>query len=346
MKAQSIVLASLAVLLAALPATAAVPEIFTYAGTLKQGSAPANGTFAVVATLFDDETAGASVFSQTEAALVVVDGELILDLGADPTNPLTDDLLAGGPLFLSVTVNGEELSPRVPLTSVPFARIASRAQDADTVGGLGPDDFEALIPSPGSGLVLDGNTNVLSLAPNGVGSAQIADGTVGSVDLAADAVTSAKIAVDAVGASEVAADAVGSAEIAPGAVGTSEIADGAISSPKLALSAVTTASLADGAVTAQKLATASVGQTQIATSGVGNLELAGIETNVFLQPRGCGGGLNTQTACSTLMCGIFSGTNLPRFLDCSGNCVLTSADSCSGTADGFTFVGKLLATNN
>src|SRR6185369_15665197 len=96
-------------ILSSLPAFAGIPDAVTYAGTLNQGSAPANGTFSVVLGLFDAETDGNRLFAQSEPSLAVSQGELVVDLGADPTNPLSDEILKGGALFLDITVNGEEL---------------------------------------------------------------------------------------------------------------------------------------------------------------------------------------------------------------------------------------------
>src|ERR1043166_2858889 len=121
MKTQNAIIPFFA-LISAIPAFAGVPDAVTYAGTLNQGSTPANGTFTVVFGLFDSATDGNRVYQQTEASLPVSQGQLVVDLGADPTNPLSDDVLKGGPLFLDIVVNGEEPTPRVPFTSVPFAR--------------------------------------------------------------------------------------------------------------------------------------------------------------------------------------------------------------------------------
>src|ERR1041385_8775546 len=95
-------------LFAAIPAFAGVPEVVTYAGTLKQGAQPADGTFSVVFDFFDAQSGGARVSQQAEPSLAVSAGELVVDLGDDASNPLSDDVLKGGQLFLDITINGEE----------------------------------------------------------------------------------------------------------------------------------------------------------------------------------------------------------------------------------------------
>ena len=70
MKTQNAIIPFFA-LISAIPAFAGIPDAVTYAGTLNQGSAPANGTFTVVFDLFDAPENGTRVFGQTEASLAV-----------------------------------------------------------------------------------------------------------------------------------------------------------------------------------------------------------------------------------------------------------------------------------
>lgn len=81
--------------------------------------------------LFDAITAGASLWSESHADVPVVDGVYSVDLGSSV--PVTPDLLAGGAVFLEITVDGETLAPRQQLLSVPFALVAEEARTvADT----------------------------------------------------------------------------------------------------------------------------------------------------------------------------------------------------------------------
>lgn len=349
-------------LLLALP-SAAVPDVLTFVGTLKQGSAPANGTFTVVATLFDDATAGSVVFSQTETSLVVVDGELILDLGDDPGNVLGDDALVGGTLFLAITVDGEELSPRVPLTSVPYARRAAVAEEAVSVGGLDANDIANLYTS-GAGLtkvgtefsLANGGVSTQHLAPGAVTSSTLAAGAVTSTALAAGAVTGASILDGSVGGADLANGAVTSAKIATAAVTIAAIADGAVVTSKIADFTIVAADLAPNAVTAAKVQVGAIGASQIATGAVGTTELANNAVTadkvrrlpVLREPAGCGGHLvlgPTVPACITLSCDIHRNTYLtnnediaPSYSSCDGaTCSFTNPQRCavSNTPVGF-----------
>lgn len=111
---------------------AAIPDTFLYVGDLEDDGAPANGSFSVTFQIFDDPVAGTAVFAETVAALVVVDGALVHELGAAPSNVLDDAELAAGDLYLSVIVNGVTLEPRVPIRAVPYAALAEKAEFAET----------------------------------------------------------------------------------------------------------------------------------------------------------------------------------------------------------------------
>lgn len=155
-------LISLSALLASTGA-AAVPDTFMYVGALDQDGVPATGTFSVTFQMFNDASAGDVVFAETVVSLDVVDGALIHELGASPSNPLEDAEL-DGELFISVIVNGTALEPRVPLRSVPFSAVSENAQ---ALGGLPSADYlrrSELVA--GDGIDVDGGT--ISVANDGI----------------------------------------------------------------------------------------------------------------------------------------------------------------------------------
>lgn len=84
-------------------------------GTPKQGMVTVRFDF------FDAATAGASLWSETQT-LVLSDGLYSTFLGE--VTPLSATLFEGGPRFLQVTVDGETLSPRQGVGSVPWALLA------------------------------------------------------------------------------------------------------------------------------------------------------------------------------------------------------------------------------
>jgi hypothetical protein len=105
-----------AIVLAALPAQAAVGTAFTYQGQLKQGLSPVNGTADLAFTLWDAASGGTQVgFTVTAAGVQVTEGlfTVTLDFG--------EDCFTGDARWLEVTVNGTPLSQRQELTPAPYA---------------------------------------------------------------------------------------------------------------------------------------------------------------------------------------------------------------------------------
>ena len=85
--------------------------------------------------LMDDPDDG---YAQWEDTLTVsfVNGYYSVFLGADEeNNPLDDAVFSQYPLFLELKVDGEALSPRQPVTSVPYAQMAGVAEVAESVDG-------------------------------------------------------------------------------------------------------------------------------------------------------------------------------------------------------------------
>lgn len=271
---------TLVTILAAAPSLA-VPDVLTYAGSLRRGNVDADGTFAVVVSLFDAADGGAPLFTQSEPSLAVSAGELIVDLGSDPTNPLSEDVLAGGELFLSITVDGEELTPRVALSSVPFALQARFAEDSDSVGGLTAEDIASLYAA-GDGLTKSGTT--FSLATNAVTSVHIVDGSITGVDIASGAIVSSHIGNGAVNGAHVesgslngthiASGSLNGTHIAGGSLNATHLASGSITNGLLASNAVISSNVAADAITNAALANDSVGSNEIQTSSVGTSEIS------------------------------------------------------------------------
>lgn len=97
---------------------------------------------------------GAPVYAET-LTVDVVDGYVSAVLGASPTmGDLTAVTLgAHAVLYLGVTVAGDsEMSPRLALTSAPYARVAESARSAESV--VGPVDATSI--QVGGSLVVDG----------------------------------------------------------------------------------------------------------------------------------------------------------------------------------------------
>ena len=125
---------TLAVILATVPAAAAgVSRVLTVQGRLDtSGGAPASGTFKMIFSLYESDTALLPVWTQTKPGTVVADGIFDVALG-----PVPDAVLdAASTLWLETTVETETL-PRQQLSSVAYALLAERASVAGTALDVG-----------------------------------------------------------------------------------------------------------------------------------------------------------------------------------------------------------------
>ena len=112
--------------LAMFQAAAAVPETMSYQGVLRDaaGDPVPDGDYSITFTVYDAPMDGTALWTETQA-VSVEDGVLSAVLGSVTPIALAFD----APYWLGVSVDGDpELSPRVELTSAPYAR---RAQFAD-----------------------------------------------------------------------------------------------------------------------------------------------------------------------------------------------------------------------
>jgi Chaperone of endosialidase len=171
----------------------AQPSNFTYQGSLKDGSAPANGTYDFQIFIYDALTGGTQQ-GQTDATVQVVNG--IFTIEFTNASPI---FFSGAPRFLEIRVKPTSgttfttLNPRSAVTSVPwankadYARIAFSADVATNAGQLGgvaagqyvvttdPRMTDARTPTAGSANYIQNATAVQSGNFNvaGSGSANI-----------------------------------------------------------------------------------------------------------------------------------------------------------------------------
>ena len=135
-----------------LTATADVPRVLHYQGTLlnSDGQAihcPDDGScetnFVMTFRLYSSVAGGDILYEQTEPSVPIVDGIFTVVLGK--TNPVPLDVVALDTLYLGVSVNNEgEMEPRLRISSSAYAfRAASakKANDAETLGGQPPESF-------------------------------------------------------------------------------------------------------------------------------------------------------------------------------------------------------------
>jgi type VI secretion system secreted protein VgrG len=114
------------------PLYAEVPIEFNYQGRIVDGTNLVNGTSTVLINLFDAETGGGQVYSETQS-VGVVDGLYSLSVGASNSVPGSlSSALAVDPLYLELSFDGATLSPRTRIVSVPYAALSRHAESLDT----------------------------------------------------------------------------------------------------------------------------------------------------------------------------------------------------------------------
>src|SRR5277367_6373840 len=121
-------------------APTSVPPLIPYSGVADAvAGQPAPTTASVTFLVYDDETGGEPLFSETQSVAVEAAGRFKAQIGATLTNGIPIDLFASGEArWLAVEIAGEAAQPRILLASVPYAL---KAADAATLGGLPASAF-------------------------------------------------------------------------------------------------------------------------------------------------------------------------------------------------------------
>jgi len=253
MKAQSLLMyLTAAMLLWVSSAAAAVPRLINYQGYLTDsGGVPVDGQHDLTFVIYADSAQGAqSLWTEVHSNVDVSAGLFNVILGATAT--LLDSLFAGQERWLGITVDSDpEMTPRMRLTSVPWALRAAVADSAVAVaggGGGGGGDITGVYPMDG----------LWSPDP----------GDAGEVHLFVRAVPGSGLSVDPVDGVKIETEGVTADKIAPGAISTAKLDSASVTGAKLATEAVSTAALATAAVTNDKLSSYAVADTNLRANAV------------------------------------------------------------------------------
>ncbi len=120
--------------------SSAIPQLINYQGYLTDDSGVpvADGNYQLTFGIYDVETGGAAVWTETHAAVPVTNGLFNVILGGDSPLTLPFDV----DYWLGVQIGAEPELPRVRLTSVGYSYRASWADTADySVGAPRDDDW-------------------------------------------------------------------------------------------------------------------------------------------------------------------------------------------------------------
>lgn len=106
---------------------AAIPQTMNYQGYLTDPEGtPLNDEFSMTVSIWDNASGGNQLWSEGQGSVNVRNGYFNLILG---TNMPIEDIDFSDECYMQIRVEGEILSPRIPLTSVASAFLADQADD-------------------------------------------------------------------------------------------------------------------------------------------------------------------------------------------------------------------------
>lgn len=118
-------------------AMAEVPVSLTHQGRLTDTDGePETGEVDLTFTIYDAASGGDILWQDELTAIDLGDsGFYSVELG-DQSNPIDAAVLQGGEAYVGVAVDGgDDLQPRIPMNSVPYAQVAAHAETAEAVEG-------------------------------------------------------------------------------------------------------------------------------------------------------------------------------------------------------------------
>jgi hypothetical protein len=170
----------MAVLIALSVTATAASSTVAYQGVLRNaaGAAVADGNYPTVFTIWDAATAGNQLWLENHATVPVKDGAFSVQLGE--TTPLGALFATSSALWLQIAVDtgtgSEVYDPRVPLTSVPYAKQAETATNAvNAANATNAVNADMVDSKHASDLALSGHGHNLQDLGGAVTDAQVPD---------------------------------------------------------------------------------------------------------------------------------------------------------------------------
>jgi microcystin-dependent protein len=297
-----------------------IPRVISFQGILKNTDSTVveDGDYRLDFALYDAESGGTALWSETHTAVPVRDGIYNVILGK--VNPL--NIPFDRPYWLGMSVaRGAEFEPRFPFAASPYSLRAAAVVDS-AVGTPQIRDGAVTRAKIGTGQVvksINGVTDAVNLAAasNNVRitaredtifiaatETELADGSVGTTKIQDSAITAVKVQDGAVASSKLQDNSVGSSKLQDGAVTGVKISGGAVVKSVNSLKDdVTLAPGANISITPGSNNTLTIGTTISSGSGVAGVNsINGLNGNITLSGAGTvsvGASGNTLTITGT-----------------------------------------------
>lgn len=153
--------------------SADVPSVMSYQGFLTDDAGTAlDGDYTLTFAIYNDPTAGDTLWSE-EQDVSVRDGLFSVTLGS--VSPLVGTAFDGPDVWLGISVNGEELTPRTQFTSQPYSyrvKTIDKATggtitgDLNIVGNINSTS-QITIESTGAGVTIRAGSSIVTVTPSG-----------------------------------------------------------------------------------------------------------------------------------------------------------------------------------
>ncbi len=117
-------------------AAAQVPGTMTFTARVLDDGVPVTGPHNFTFKLYDAVTAGVMRWQEGHNGIIATEGLVTVALGS--VTALSVAIIDGDPLWVEITMDGDVMTPRLPLRSVPYS---TRSGDATSVGGLTASSF-------------------------------------------------------------------------------------------------------------------------------------------------------------------------------------------------------------
>lgn len=262
-------------MLVALDVTAQIPRTISFQGILAgpSGAPLPDGPQTLVLSIYDAPAGGAALHTETQT-VQVMRGVFSVIIGQQ--GGIAPTVRFDSPYYLGVKVGSDaEMTPRTPMTAVPYALNSAMAMVADSARSAFRSRVSDSSLSLRGGAVTSVNGQTGALQFVGTGSTQV---TQAGNQITINSTDSTGILIVQPGDNIIAVDDIDgpitSIRLRELSIRTEYLVDGAVITPKILDGAVTSAKIADFGVESQDIAPNAVTSDKIADGNVNTAELA------------------------------------------------------------------------